>query len=366
MVMTIIELINLRFFFKRTEAAQLQRYPSVSVIKALKGVDAQLVEDLESFCAIDYPNFEIILAVASLDDPVIPLIRAFLSRPGASNVRLVVDPSALGDNPKVSNLHNGVKASTGEILIFSDSDTRAAPDLIRRLIGPLEDRRTGITSAVAVFRGGRGFWARAKAVTYNSTVTLYDALWCKFIPVAVGGAMAVRRHVFEEVGGFQPVADMLTDDQEMGKLVGRHGYKVAYIPHLIAVCEEPLPFPDLMRQILRWLVAIKAAAPFDYQFILLTNTVFLAFVFWLLAPASLFHVSVFAAVLVFRIWTPFHLYRRYLRDPGTARDAWMIVPMDFVLTTLWTIGQWKRRVTWRGAKFVLRKGKMYPVRDGRE
>ncbi len=362
-VVTSVEIVNLRFFFRKDRPApQLKRYPAVSIVKALKGIPAYLIENLESFCSIEYPNYEIVFVVASPDDPVIPLVRHFMSQSGKNNMRLVVDPSTIGYNPKVNNLHNGAKASTGEIVIFSDSDTRATPDFIHRLIEPLEDEGTGIASGIAVIRGARGLWSRAKAVTYNSTVTLYNALWCKFIPITAGPAVAIRREVFEKIGGFVPIADSLTDDQELGKLVSRHGYKVELIPYLVAVYEGPRSFFDQARQILRWLVAIKASAPFDYNFILLTNTAFLGFIFWLLAPAHPFHIAVFAGILVFRIWTPFYLHRKYLGDPQIAPYSWEALLVDFILPVLWLIGQWHRRVTWGGADFVVRKGKIVPAK----
>lgn len=363
-VLTIVEIVNLHFFFKKSRAApQLKRYPAVSIIKALKGIEVHLLENLESFCDIDYPNYELVLAVASPDDPVIPTLNRFISQSGKNNMRLVVDPSTIGSNPKVNNLHNGTKASTGEILIFSDSDSRATPDFIRRLIEPLEDESTGISSGFSVFRGAHGFWSWARAVTYNSTVTLYNALWCRFIPITVGGSVAIKREVFDKIGGFLPIADRLTDDQELGKLVSRNGYRVELIPYLVAIYEEPMPFLDIIKQILRWLVAIKTATPFDYHFILLTNTAFLGFIFWLMAPADLFHIAVFGGIAVFRILTPFYLHRTYLRDSRTALHSWTILPVDFILSALWLIGQWQRRVTWRGNDFVLKKGKMIPLKN---
>jgi ceramide glucosyltransferase len=364
-VMTIAEIVNLHFFFRKSRTASpLKRYPAVSIIKALKGIDTHLIENLESFCDIDYPKFEIIFAVASPDDPVIPLINHFMSQSGKTNMKLAVDPSAIGYNPQISNFSNGYKASTGEIVIFSDSDTRATPDFIRRLIEPLEDERVGISSGFAVFRRPPGFWSLAKCITYNSSVPLHNALWCKFIPITVGAAMAIRRQVFEKIGGFKPIADKLTTDQELGKLIGRHGYRAKLTPYLIAMYEERMAFVHHVEQSLRWLVAIKAASPVSYHLIVLTDTTFLSFLFWLFAPADLFHIAVFAGIALFRIWTPFYLHRTYLGDSKIARYSWTILPIDFILPALWLIGQWHRRVTWRGTDFVVRKGKMVSVKNG--
>ena len=363
-VLTIIQTVNLRVFLKKGRPVpSLRRYPPVSIIKPLKGADARLVENLESFCAIDYPDYELILAVADPPGPVLPLVRQFLDRHGREKVKLVVDPTEIGLNPQINNLNNGYRAAAGEIVVFTDSDTRATPDYIRRLIGPLEDEGTGLTSALAVYRGARGFWSWAKSVTYNTSVPLYNALWCRFWPVTVGAAMAVPRRVLEKIGGLQPIADRLTTDQELGKLVARQGYGIRLVPLLIAMDEDYAPFRFHASQTIRWMVAIKSSSPIGYHFIPFANTAFLGGLFWLLAPANPFHIAVLLGAAVSRTLTPLVLNRPLIEDPRIGRHAWMAVPMDFVFISLWFVGHWRRRITWRGTEYAVRKGKMVPVED---
>ena len=345
-------------------APTLRRYPPVSIVRAIKGADARFVENLESFCAIDYPDYELILAAADENDPVLAPVRRFLDRPGGPRIRLVVDPTAIGLNPQISNLNNGARAASGEIIIFTDSDTRAAPDFIRRLIAPLEDERIGLTSGLAVYRATRGFWSLAKNLTYNTSVPLYNALWSRFLPVTVGAAMAIRRRVFEAVGGFGPIANRLATDQEMGKLVGRHGYGVKLVPLLILMDEESAPFREHARQSIRWMIAIKASSPIGYHFIPLANTAFLGAVFWLLAPADPFHIAVLVGAAVSRTLTPLILNRPLVEDPRIARHAWMALPLDFIFLSFWMIGQWRHRVAWRGQEYIVRNGELVPAKGG--
>jgi ceramide glucosyltransferase len=361
---TLVETANLKLFLKRgREAPGLERSPRVSIVKALKGEDARLLENLETFCQIDYPCYELILAVASRDDPVLPLAQRFMERRRKEDVRLVIDPAQIGLNPQINNLNNGAKAARGEIIIFTDSDTRATPDFVRRLIKPLEDGRVGLSSGLAVFRPARGFWSLAKSLAYNTSVPLYNALWCRFLPVTVGAAMAMRRQVFEAVGGFEPIANRLTTDQELGKLVGRHGYGVRLVPLLIAMDEEDRPFRDHAGQIIRWMIAIRSSSPIGYHFLPLANTSFLGTMFWLTAPLDRFHLAVLAIAALSRILTPFLLNRPLVEDDRIAWHAWMVVPVDFVFVSLWLIGQGRRRLTWRGREFVVRKGEIVPEKS---
>jgi ceramide glucosyltransferase len=362
--LTLVETVNLRVFLKKgRRAPRLERCPRVSIVKALKGEEARLLENLGSFCEIDYPDYELVLAVASPDDPVLPLVRRFMDRPHRNGLRLVVDTAESGLNPQSNNLDNGAKAANGEIIIFTDSDTRASPDFIRRLIEPLQDGRVGLSSGLAVFRPARGFWSLAKSLTYNTSVPLYNALWCRFLPVTVGAAMAIRREVFEAIGRFEPIANRLTTDQELGKLVARHGFGVRLVPLLIAMDEDDKPFRDHAEQIVRWMIAIKAASPIGYHFIPLANTAFLGAVFWLMAPLDLFHVAVLAMAAFFRMLTPLLLNRPLVEDDRIARHAWMVLPVDLVFVALWLVGQWRRRLTWRGGEFSVAGGEMVPAKS---
>ena len=54
--------------------------PPVSILKPLKGLEPGLAHNLESFAALDYPDYEIIFTVADPDDPVVPVVRQFLDR----------------------------------------------------------------------------------------------------------------------------------------------------------------------------------------------------------------------------------------------------------------------------------------------
>src|SRR4029078_992744 len=53
--------------------------PSVSIIRPLCGVDAYERETLRSPFQLDYPRLEILLCVASQDDPVIALARQIMA-----------------------------------------------------------------------------------------------------------------------------------------------------------------------------------------------------------------------------------------------------------------------------------------------
>lgn len=64
--------------------------PGVSIIRPLKGLDAELYANLESTFKQDYPKFEVLLAVADEDDPALPVIRDLVAQNPAIDASIVI------------------------------------------------------------------------------------------------------------------------------------------------------------------------------------------------------------------------------------------------------------------------------------
>ena len=74
--------------------------PPASILKPVRGVDHQAYENFASYCQLDYPEYEIIFAVADPDDPVIPLIEKLQRDFPDLAIRFVTDVARVGENNK--------------------------------------------------------------------------------------------------------------------------------------------------------------------------------------------------------------------------------------------------------------------------
>lgn len=70
-----------------------EQVPGVSIIRPLKGLDANLFENVESSFKQDYPKFEVLLAVAKEDDQAIPVVRQLLEKYPRVDATLVIGKS---------------------------------------------------------------------------------------------------------------------------------------------------------------------------------------------------------------------------------------------------------------------------------
>jgi len=105
---------------------------SVTVIKPVKGMDADSYTNFASFCRQDYAGgIQILFAAASGDDPIIPVIRKLIADFPAHDITLIVNPAIHGPNYKVSNLINAFPAARHDIIIVCDSDIRVPAGYLR-------------------------------------------------------------------------------------------------------------------------------------------------------------------------------------------------------------------------------------------
>ena len=351
-------LIYRQFLKTPTPDRSPQWAPKVSILKIFCGMDEALVENLESFCHIDYPNYEIILSVLDPDDPVVPILKQFAEKHPEKAIRLIVNPCRIGYNLQVCNFHNALQEAAGEVVIFSDSDTRATPDYIRQLIRPLSDPRVGIVSGLPFIANPKGFVGNMKAIAYNITIPGMDIMWRAFTPMAIGPAMAMRRETLEKSGGLKPISNKLTTDQELAKLVHSSGYRTRLVPYRVRIWEAPQTASTHRAQMIRWLIALRSVVPAEYSLFPLGLPVLVAFLFWLTAPLNWVHFTAFGFTLLWRTLVPLWVYGSFYGEPVPKRYSWTFALSDFFLIPLWARGFLVQTIQWRNTEFLLVKGEL--------
>jgi ceramide glucosyltransferase len=125
--------------------------PSVSLLKPVHGVDFGSVENFESFCQQNYPDYEILFAVNDDSDPAVPLIRDVIARFPERNIRLISGAPQIGSNKKVNNLIELARAARHEIIVLTDGDVRVLPNYLREVVAPFADPKIG--AVTSFYRG---------------------------------------------------------------------------------------------------------------------------------------------------------------------------------------------------------------------
>src|SRR3954468_10739966 len=78
--------------------------PAVTILKPIKGADAESEACFRSHFEIDYPQYQIVFGVADENDPAVAIVEKLRSQFPKVDSQLVICPQQLGANRKVSSL----------------------------------------------------------------------------------------------------------------------------------------------------------------------------------------------------------------------------------------------------------------------
>ncbi|KAG2150184.1 glycosyltransferase family 21 protein [Suillus cothurnatus] len=186
--------------------------PGVSILRPLKGLDANLYENLESTFTQEYPNFEIILSVADEQDQALPVARDLISKYPNVTARIMIGEEVVGVNPKVNNLIRSYREAAHDILWVIDSGVSVAPGTLARSVDLLEPsthtrlpkRRVGLVHHVPFVSAPEGFLgSRIEEAFLNTNhAKMYLAINTVSIEsCVVGKSNLYRRSDLERVNG---------------------------------------------------------------------------------------------------------------------------------------------------------------------
>jgi chlorobactene glucosyltransferase len=188
---------------------------------------------LASLLAQDYENYEILV----IDDNSADGTLAALNRVAMENERVkVYRGGPLPDDwyGKPYALHQLAKFAQGEILIFTDADTVHSPSSISWTVSNMEASNSDFISGYV--------GQRIESFGEQITVPLMFFLTGFLIPLclnrltryslfstAVGQYIAVKRDVFEKIGGFGAVKKKTSEDMYLARHIKIRGFKTAFL-----------------------------------------------------------------------------------------------------------------------------------------
>src|SRR3989304_6060765 len=120
--------------------------PAVSILKPLKGVDDRLLDNLENFCRLDYPRYEIVFCVQGARHPALRVARKVKEMHPEREIVVVVGDCRKGLNPKVNNMMPGYAAARYPFVLISDSNVAPAPGYLREAMAHFRDPSVGLVS----------------------------------------------------------------------------------------------------------------------------------------------------------------------------------------------------------------------------
>ncbi|MEW5744578.1 MAG: ceramide glucosyltransferase [Nitrospirota bacterium] len=336
--------------------------PPISILKPLKGLDDNLLDNLLSFCALDYPEYEIIFTLQNHNDPAYKVARKVRERNPGKDITIIVEETPIGLNPKVNNLVAAYRAARYEYVLISDSNVMVEEDYLKAVVSPLRDPQVGLVSNVIRGAGGRTLGAVFENLHLNSFIMGSVCFLDRFLkmPCVIGKSMLMRKRDLEAIGGLRAVKDILAEDYIIGERMHKSGRRVVLSKHIINNINEYWSVQRFFNRHTRWgKLRWKIGGP-KYLVELLGNPVFLS-VLPLLWEQSRVTISVALFISLVKILGDFTLARR----TGTELASpllYMLSPVkDILIGLLWFVPLVSTTVVWRGNRYRIgRNSALFP------
>lgn len=211
-----------------------QGAPRVSVILPARNEASHIADCVRAIRRSTWPDLELVVIDDHSTDGTGDLARSAAE----GDPRVVIIPAP--DLPdgwfgKQWACEVGAAQSTGSLLLFTDADTRHAPDLITRLVAARVQRGAELMS-VAGRQDMLTIWERAVQPTvflmilmrYGGTDALEHASRASDV-VANGQCFVISRTAYDAVGRHRAVRDYVAEDVMMAQAVWRAGGRVSLV-----------------------------------------------------------------------------------------------------------------------------------------
>jgi ceramide glucosyltransferase len=345
-----------------------RRYPSVTVIRPVRGKDVGAAENFAAALDTGYPGeLETLFVFDDDRDPGLPIARAVVAahvasgRPGRAGVVVAGSPPA-GRTGKLNAMVVGQRLARGELIAFGDSDTRPDHDVLREVVDTLlAAKQNGSAFApVLVHQPAKAAGDVLYALMQNglyAPLAAYASGERRELPFIMGQLMVFRREALEAIGGVESVQGQLVDDMAIGKRVHEAGYKNVMSYHPLHIATGGMTLRQFLPVFRRWMMFSKNGLPISFVWRQWMQGVqfYVALVALIAAIASGHFAAALlpAAALAAQAASMLILQRKNGGAPIPAK--WAVMPIVFFLIAPLVLLQntLKRRIDWRGREYQL-------------
>jgi ceramide glucosyltransferase len=179
----------------------------------------------------------------------------------------------------------------------------------------------------------------------------------------LGSTLAVRREALEKIGGLLPLVDHLADDYELGARVAQAGYRVALSAEVVETSVPEYGWRGFFDHQLRWLRTVRDARPWGYAGLIFTHGLGWALLNVVASGLSPMSLWLLALSFFLRLALAMTAGAEVLCDRQVLPHLFLLPARDLVAMGLWAAGFAGNTIVWRGERFMLRKGRLEPVRQ---
>ena len=229
----LLSLANHYEMWRFTHAPEIFSGPMVSVLIPARNEEANIERCLASLRRQVYANYEILVLNDNSTDGTLGILNRIA---GADRRVRVFDGEPLPDDwyGKPFALHQLARQARGEILLFTDADTVHGPTSVSWAVTNMARLKADMISGYV----GQVFKSFGEVVTVSLMFFLSGFVIPLFMnrfvrapwfSVAVGQFIAIRRAVFDAIGGCESFRKKTSEDIYMSRFVKGRGYSTRFL-----------------------------------------------------------------------------------------------------------------------------------------
>lgn len=337
------------------------KYPSVTVIRPVKGLDVGAAENFRAGLNTGYPGaVETIFVFDSIDDPAYAIAEQ-MNQEFPGRVKLITSGSPPpGRTGKLHAMIAGEKAASGELIAFTDSDTRPDQNVLRVLVETLLTTPGAgsvfvpVVSDQPMRKVGDVFYALLQNALY-APWALLAAGKSRTLPFIMGQYMVFTRACLEKIGGVQCATGQLVDDMYIGKVVHEAGLRNVIAPYSLSIFSSGLSFSAFIPIYRKWFQFGKNGLPFSFVwrqwafaacFFVALALIPIAFAF-----SNFTAVGLASATIVAFCYGLVLVHRTYGGSSVPALYFWAPFAMMLVAAMVVVMNRVNNKVMWRGREY---------------
>ncbi len=329
------------------------RFPGVSILKPVRGLDPHFYEAIRSHAVQDYPEFEILFGLSDPADPARKEIERLQAEFPERRIRIVHSETKM-PNGKVGVLIDLAAEASHPLLLAGDSDVRVPAEYLKRLVAPLEVPGVGVVTCLygALSDDGAGRW-EALGIASDFAPGVLVAPYMGVRDFALGSTLLLRASDLRRIGGFESVADYLADDYQLARRIAQLGLRVVLSTVAVDTWLQGRSWSEVWQHQVRWARTVRVSRPAGYAGLPVTQATLwsllagLAGMWWAAVPLLALRLAVGLVVGV-----------GVLKSRIVARRFYLIPLRDLWGLAVWVCGLFGDTVVWRGRRLRL-------TRDGR-
>ena len=352
----------------RRERRQLSQFPSISVIRPIRGADVGAAENYAAALDTGYPgDIETLFVFDDAEDPGYPIaeqaIADHVARGGHGSAEiLVAGAPPHGVTGKLHAMVVGEARAQHELVAFGDSDTRPDHEVLRATVETLlTTPYAGCAFAPVVanqpaLRAGDVGYVTLLNMWYGASVATASRRTGD-LPFIMGQLMVFRRECLRDIGGVACAKGELVDDMAIGRCVAKKGWRNIMAPHPLHIATGGMRYGEFLKLTRRWMLFGRSGLPFEFtrpmwmrgvEFWVAMAALVMALGshHWLAALAPAAALAIFEASLL-------RINQQFGGAPVRWRHLWVPFMLPMVAPAQLAYGLVDKRVDWRGRAYDL-------------